>query len=234
VAARKPEEPTRPPLTVIIDPGTGSGAPSLVEASRAAKALRKSAQAPIAVITDENLSDYASRGKLTIIGPEAELPSEAPDPADAEGEAGTVADSGGGEPGEGSTAHNERYWREGARELRLLWRQAIDATSELAERAEALRLQFYSEENVFVRDTQIKPAWDRVLDRLDEARLDSQRYRTELVTFLDEGRRAGALPGWLREGIELEPAVEPETATDDLETLESTEPVIVEEGKPRP
>ena len=36
--------------------------------------------------------------------------------------------------------------------------------------------------------------------------------KAELEAFLEEGRRAGALPGWLREGAEQEP----ETAETDV------------------
>ena len=49
----------------------------------------------------------------------------------------------------------------------------------------------------------------------------------EVAAFLEEGRRAGALPGWLREGIELEP--EPVLVeVDGIVEHEAEEPTIYE------
>lgn len=212
------------PLTVVINPGddgrvlTRSGErTSLIEASRAARAMKDTASPPAIVIDNDNLSAYAERGSLTIVSPGA----SASEPA-AEGEAGEE----GAEP-----AQDEEYWRSHARELRERWAEAAEDVTALAERADALRLRFYAEENVYLRDSQIKPAWDRVLDRLDTARREAVQYEQELGTLLEEGRRAGALPGWLREGIELEPRRE-RRPRGDLEDLESMEPDVVEEGRP--
>ncbi|MFW6206659.1 MAG: hypothetical protein ACOC5J_01865, partial [Gemmatimonadota bacterium] len=66
----------------------------------------------------------------------------------------------------------------------------------------------YAQDDPYVRDGRIKPAWDRVLDRIGETRSRNGTLREELQQAVQEGRRAGALPGWLREGIELEPAPE--------------------------
>jgi hypothetical protein len=49
-----------------------------------------------------------------------------------------------------------------------------------------------------------------VLDRLEEARAEAETAKTELAELLEEGRAAGALPGWLREGVDEEPKEEPE------------------------
>ena len=61
----------------------------------------------------------------------------------------------------------------------------------------------------FFRDNEIKPAWDRSLEELARARLLAEDSATRLDVFLDEGRMAGALPGWLREGREYEPVEKP-------------------------
>ncbi len=214
--------PSRPaePTTVVLDSGeeTAEQPRSLLEASRLAKERQRTAGQPVAVITNENLGEYASRGRLTVIHP-------APKPASEElaEEEGTATPS--GEAGRGK---NETYWRTTALSLREKWRAALDAVVELEARAEALRHQFYSQEDVYLRDTRVKPAWDRVLDRLEEARRESESGRTELTDFLDEGRRAGALPGWLREGIELEPE-EQRTFEDDLPEAEAVEPVTIDD-----
>ena len=55
--------------------------------------------------------------------------------------------------------------------------------------------------------------------------------RKELDDFLEEGRRAGALPGWLREGGELEPV--PEKPKTSPGTVDPEEPRIYEQKPPR-
>jgi hypothetical protein len=77
-----------------------------------------------------------------------------------------------------------------------------------------------------VRDTQVKPEWDRVLERLEATRARVETRKRELSELLEEGRRAGALPGWLREGVEQEPIVEePE---EEIVPHQSIEPPIVD------
>ena len=97
-----------------------------------------------------------------------------------------------------------------------------------ASRAEALRHQFYSQEDIYIRDTRVKPAWDRVLDRLEEAKREAEAGHQKVTDFLEEGRRAGALPGWLREGIELEPE-EQRTMEEELPEAEAVEPVTIDD-----
>jgi hypothetical protein len=77
-----------------------------------------------------------------------------------------------------------------------------------------------------VRDGKIKPEWDRALDRLEQARREEVQAQRDLEEFLDDGRRAGALPGWLREGIELEPITE---EVEELPTADPMEPKVVNE-----
>ncbi len=50
-----------------------------------------------------------------------------------------------------------------------------------------------------------------------------ERSELELERFLTDGRQAGAFPGWLREGSELEP----ERKVLESPDAEPTEPVVV-------
>jgi hypothetical protein len=110
------------------------------------------------------------------------------------------------------------------RNLRQRWADAAARVPELEERVAELRRQFYDTDDPYYRDTRIKPAWDRAIDQIAEARAEAEAHRLELQAVLEEGHRGGALPGWLREGIELEPAPpEPES-----ETHEPGEPKIFE------
>lgn len=211
-----PAERERPSEVVVIDPGAGGDGPkSLYEAARAERKRRSRAGEPVAVITDESLAGYAADGRLTVVdsGPE--------DEAEEDDQAATSL---AGLPG----AEEEGYWRDRARSLRRSWREAVDEIEELEGRVAELRRRFYAEDDPHFRDSRIKPAWDRALERLEEARRTADRARDGLTQLLEEGRRAGALPGWLREGIELEPEPLPEPEPD---PRDPGEPVVVgEEG----
>lgn len=203
----------------VIDPG-GTGQPkSLIEASRLAKARKRAQgpQTPVAEINDENLAEYAEGGEVIVLESEPAAPNLVPsDPAPSA--AGT-----------GDDIRDEDYWRTRALELRMGWRRALDDLGRLELESAALRQQFYAEEDPYIRDSQIKPAWDRVLDRMDALRVQSSRYETELGDFLEEGRQAGASQGWLNQGWELEPSAEERRlATGDLDTVEPGEPVTRE------
>jgi hypothetical protein len=203
---------------VVVDPGVdGSTTPqTLVEASRAEKERRANAGKPVAVITDKTLPKYASKGQITVADPKkdkraAKAPAAAPAPA----------------------VKDEQYWRGRARELRENWKQAADEVKDLEQKSITLRQKFYSESDTFLRDTQIKPDWDRVLDRLRQARQEVETAKQELTRFLEEGRAAGALPGWLDEGIEEEPAEEAAKKKEPAPALQSIEPPVLNDDAVR-
>ncbi len=192
--------------------------PTLVEAAQRERERRRQAGAPIAVIDDKNLKEHAT-GQLTFAEDEAQASAAAAEEATSPG-AAAPAD----EAAAAAEPRDEAYWRERVRTLRALWRDAADRVPELEERAAELRRRFYETDDAYYRDTRIKPAWDRAIDQIAQARAEAEAHRLELARVLEEGRRAGALPGWLREGIELEPApAEPPT-----ETHEPGEPEIHE------
>jgi hypothetical protein len=196
---------------VVIDPGVRDPAEhprSLAEAARVERERRGEAPPAEIVITDKNLSEYAV-GQLTI----ADTSNEAADAVAQE-----LSEL------EREMAEKEAFWRGGARQIRQEWRDAYDAIEELEAKVFELRQQFYREDDGFYRDAEIKPAWDRAIDQLEAARREAEAKQEELATFLEEGRGAGALPGWLREGIELEPkpVAKPESVA------RPSEPVIYE------
>lgn len=184
---------------VVIGPDTGEPQEFLVrlaEASRRETARRRTASPPKVVITDDNLSEYAEGGKLTI--------ASAPPAEHLEGASAGESD--------------ESYWRERVRSIRSEWREAFDSLTALEAEAAGLRRQFYSADDPFYRDAEIKPQWDRALDKLEETRRIVEESQQRLDEALAEGRRAGALPGWLREGIELEPVIPQEEEGEPVET----------------
>lgn len=204
----EPEPAKLPEKMVVIDEGGEEDPSNLVTAARRERERRREdGDRERLAITDDNLSEHAT-GQVTVA-------------------ARSEAD---GSPALDELGDDEPFWRNGARERRLRLRRAVDEVDELEELVGDLRTRFYAEDDPYVRDGRIKPAWDRSLVRLEQAREDVESHRLDLEEFLDAGRRAGALPGWLREGIELEPAAEDieESSTDpgrgDLERHRSASP----------
>lgn len=204
-----------PTLTIIesASDDDGPGGPSLVEAAAAERARRQTAPPSNIVITDKNLSDYAV-GELTVSVPRETVATDADTP-------------------QAEDSRSEEYWRTEARAIRTEWAEASERAEDLEAEVFHLRQRFYAEDDGFYRDSQIKPAWDRAIEELQETNDRIEEIQEELARFLEEGREAGALPGWLREGVELEPEVKPEDdgvyVEPDRNELEPGEPVVVEE-----
>ncbi len=203
-------QPPRDATPVVVDPGGEDGGNlSLVEAAKAERERRAHAGQPVAVINDKTLPKYAAKGQITVAAPK-ERKDAAPPMAP------------GTEP-----LRDEAYWRGRALEIRQRWRQAADDVEELEQKSTELRQKFYLEGDTFTRDNQIKPEWDRVLDKLQQARVEVEAARKELAELLEEGRAAGVMPGWLREGEEEEPEGEPRDAATPP-PAQSIEPPVLE------
>ncbi|MEM7581995.1 MAG: hypothetical protein AAF560_01325 [Acidobacteriota bacterium] len=189
-------QPTKPTTKVIDAGGRAERPTTLIEASRLAKARKGKAGESVAVINDDNLHEYAKDAEVIIL--ESEPAAVAPS-LEAEPEPVARQDP---------EIRNEQFWRNKALELRMGWRRAIDRIAELELESAALRQQFYAEDDPYLRDSQLKPAWDRVLDRLDQLRDQASQYEQELEVFVAEGQRASIPQGWLNQGWELEPTLE--------------------------
>jgi hypothetical protein len=202
---------------VVVDAGVEDAAAAPATLAEAAHAERQRRAVPgkksIAVINDKTLPRYASKGQITIADTRKDKNKAKASPAVAAAEA---------------EARDEQHWRSRARQLRENWRQVADEVKELERKSAELRQKFYGETDTFLRDTQVKPDWDRVLDRLRQARLDVDTAKQDVAKFLEEGRAAGAQPGWLDEGSEEEPADESGKAKEPVPALQSIEPPVIE------
>ena len=187
--------PSRSTVKVIEQGGSSDSPKTLVEASRLAKARKGQAGDSVAVINDDNLHEYAKDAEVIVLESPPAAPAPQPDLEPVEED-------------EGSEIRDEQYWRSRALDLRMGWRRAIDRIAELELESAALRQQFYAEDDPYLRDSQLKPAWDRVLDRLDQLRDQASRYEQELEVLVAEGQRAETPQGWLNQGWELEPTLE--------------------------
>jgi hypothetical protein len=188
------------PSIVIVD-GSAPSADSQLSLADAAKVERErkaDANPPRIVITDKNLHSYAKKGQITVADPKKKTAPAA---------AGQTANA--ATPDTASAqVRDESYWRSHALEIRQRWRKAADRIKGLEQDVAEWRRRFYAQDDPWVRDGQIKPAWDHTLEELRDARAEAEVAKKELAAFMEEGRVSGALPGWLREGIDLEPKEE--------------------------
>ncbi|MCH9648087.1 MAG: hypothetical protein K0U98_07605 [Deltaproteobacteria bacterium] len=192
----------------------------LVAVAQRERAKRQSGTSsmPIAVINNENLEEYATSGELTYVD-EEEVPEALP--------------SGETSP---ETTGQEEYWRDQALETRLAWKQSVEERQRLEDRAAELRRHFYSEDDPFVRDGQIKPEWDRVLEQLAETRTQEVNFQRELQELYEEAQEAGADPSWIDEGIEFEPVTDKdyeEGTPGEIRSHEVLDPPSVDGGDPQ-
>ena len=208
-------EKTDDDLTIVIDEGDPdeSARRTLLETAAAERERRRQSGPPAIVITNENLNEHAT-GELTIVS---------------SGGVKKVTSEEGGQVSAEGDPRGEQYWRGRVLRVRQDWSTTREEIKHLESRAADLRRRFYAEDDPYYRDTQIKPSWDRTLERLTEARVAVEAFRGQVDEILEEGRQAGALPGWLREGIELEPKGEFEEGSRRLEEHEPQEPTVVED-----
>jgi hypothetical protein len=160
------------------------------------------------VIDNDNLAAFGAAAQVTVVTPGTEPAAAGEEPA---ASAGAAAPGASETPPRGPAGpRDEVDWRGRVRDIRTRWADAASEVERLERQADQLRWDFYAEDDPYYRDERIKPEWDRVLDDLRRARQDVRAYREELAEAVEEGRGVGALPGWLREGVELEPE-EPES-----------------------
>jgi hypothetical protein len=236
-----------PSLVVVDQPDYDpSSQLTLAQAAKAERERRAEAVPPRIVINNKTLHRYAKGGQLTVAEAKkkkdaASAPAgaaaghgaggagaAAPRPATGRAAGGPAPGATGG-AGSAEREHDERYWRGRALDIRERWRKAADRIKVLEQDVSEWRRRFYAQDDPWVRDGQIKPAWDRALVELRESRAAVVAAKQELADFQEEGRIAGALPGWLREGIDLEPKEEP--PVDPTQAIET--PIYKEPGPRR-
>jgi hypothetical protein len=94
-------------------------------------------------------------------------------------------------------------------EKKAMWQQryrdAVERVAHLEEdvkrldsEASRLEQEFYAHDDPAQRDAVIKPAWDKALADLQQARADLAEARGGPDKVLNAARRDGALPGWFR------------------------------------
>jgi hypothetical protein len=165
------------------------------------------------VISNDNLSDYASKGGLTTAQPGTQTQLTRGVHA---GRNVRVVDP-------EAAAANEKMtrWRQAyTRQLELiasLERQIADLDYEIP----GLWNDFYSRDDPAYRDGVIKPRLDRALLRRDEVARQLEEERPKLQQIKEDARKDGAEPGWFR-GIQ-EPTPVPRAQPGNEGALEITD-----------
>jgi hypothetical protein len=213
------------PHTVVIDAAgeDPSERRSLAEAAAEERNRRATAGPPLVVIDNESLSDY-SNIELTVSDIRAQQA------ADGEGASEPAP-----EVDLEELAASEVRWRALVLEARTRWREAYDSIERLQGQVADLRNRFYAEDDPYFRDSQIKSAWDHAIEQLRQARDEVLQAQADLDGHLEAGRVAGAFPGWLREGIEIEPPRDDLVRPEDRSTEDTGiyEPEDLQTGRSR-
>jgi hypothetical protein len=94
---------------------------------------------------------------------------------------------------------SEAEWREIARVARKREADARARVGELEAAVKKLESDFYAWDDGQYRDRVIKPAWDKTRDQLVDARRELAAAEKDSTDLPERARRAGAMPGWIRE-----------------------------------
>jgi len=99
----------------------------------------------------------------------------------------------------GGPSAEELKWREAVRAARKRVEDAGKRVEELEAANHKLENDFYAWDDGQYRDRVIKPAWDKAKADLEAARQEQAAAEKDLADLPEKARKAGALPGWLRE-----------------------------------
>jgi len=182
-----PDAVVAPPGVVTPEPGQ-----SLADAVRSASETKKK-KGKIA-ITNETLVTDPKKGKLTTASPK-NVPVPAATPSASKAENHPPAD--GTPPQESSEA--EAYWRERMHSAKARVGDLEEKVRRYDAEAHKLENDFYSWDDGNYRDGVIKPAWDKKREELETSKRDLAEAQKELADLPEKARKAGALPGWLRD-----------------------------------
>ena len=90
-------------------------------------------------------------------------------------------------------------WRERAHRTRQRVEELKAQVTSLDAETKQLENDFYRWDDGQYRDRVIKPSWDKKREELETARRQLVQAEADLTDLPEQARKAGALPGWLRE-----------------------------------
>lgn len=187
----------QPQPTATPEPQLSGGFGKTAPAGPARKHVEKKAVR----ITNQSLVTDPQKGKITT-SQRAVTPAPPAPPVAAARTPGALtptAPAGATTPGAASPEGGEAYWHNEARRVRERVTELRAAIVRLETDTRKMEADFYSWDDGAYRDGVIKPAWDKAREDLATARRELPLAERNLDDLPDRARRAGALPGWLRE-----------------------------------
>jgi hypothetical protein len=176
------------------------GGQSLSDVVQAAHGAKEVAPPDKGSLTINNRSLVKSAGQGRVSTSKAVPASRAPAPAVVPTAAPTpVAKPAPAGEGGGEGAPTEAQWREIAAKSRKRVADDKARVTELQAATKKLENDFYAWDDGQYRDRVIKPAWDHSRDELENAKQELVAAEADLADLPEKARKAGALPGWIRE-----------------------------------
>lgn len=176
-----------------------AGAQSLAEVAKQEKEKQKDTKSkPAKTFTNADL-EKVTGGKVSSVSTGAETPAI---PA-----AGEAASAASGEKAEGAAAgegekkeeeKGEEYWKSRASDARLKQKRSKERLDLLLLKQATLNNRFYNLADPAQRDL-AQAELQQIASDIEEAKQEAIGAAQALVDLEDEARKAGALPGWLRE-----------------------------------
>jgi hypothetical protein len=146
------------------------------------------------LVTDPN-KGRVSTSRIVRTATPAKPAAKAPDaPSGAAPTAGAAAAAAAGD-----APPTEAEWHGIATAARQRVADAKGKVVELEATTRKLENDFYAWDDGQYRDRVIKPAWDRSRQQLDDAKSELAAAEKDLADLPERARKAGALPGWIRE-----------------------------------
>jgi hypothetical protein len=203
ITAQVPPTPTpRPKLSGgfgrprAVPTAAAAGGQSLADVVRAAHDAREqSPEKGSVTINNRSLVTNPEKGRVSTSRIQ---PPRSPSPLPHSAAAAEPAAASSNSPA-GPAGGTEAEWRETAQRARKRVAEARAHIEELQAAASKLESDFYAWDDGQYRDRVIKPAWDRTLRELEDTRRELAEAEKDLNDLPEKARRAGALPGWIRE-----------------------------------
>jgi len=195
----------RPRSTPAPTPSGETGGQSLADVVQAAHGGKEVAPPDKQNLTINNRSlvKSADKGRVSTSRPiptsvRAAAPVPAPTAAPAVAPVSAPASPPPGGSNEG-TQGTEAEWKGIAAKARKRVADDKAKVAELQATTKKLENDFYAWDDGQYRDRVIKPSWDRSREDLETAKLELEAAEKDLADLPERARRAGALPGWIRE-----------------------------------
>lgn len=175
---------------------------SLADVVRAAAAAREHKDQKGVSITNQTLVKDPKKGRVSTSQPASPATGTTPGrgaagPFPTPAPAVTIVPT--AIPSSSLSSADEATWKERAHRERQRVVDLKAAITSLEAETKQLENDFYRWDDGQYRDRVIKPAWDKKREELETARQQLVQAEADLADLPEQARKAGALPGWLRE-----------------------------------